>query len=302
MSSFREKWAEWGVTLPSLAWLALFFVVPTVIVFGIAFHAPSADGGYSSGFTMETWHAVVRTPYKEIVWRTIWISAATTFLCIVLSLPCAYAIARMKAKWRAVVAGLIMLPFWTSFIVRVFAWRTLLNPDGFLQHMLVSLGICTPETMLNYNSGAILVVSVYSFLPFAIMPIYTAAEKFDFSLLEAARDLGAKNFYAFRKIFIPGIWQGIVSAVLMVFIPAIGSYVIPQMLGGTDCILIGNKIFMRAMQNRNIPHASALATLMAVSVFVPMGIAMWWKKRQAARDRKRLEVRTAQLVATGGMG
>ena len=95
------------------------------------------------------------------------------------------------------------------------------------------------------------------------------------------------------------IRQGIVSAVLMVFIPAIGSYVIPQMLGGTECVLIGNKIFMRAMQNRNIPHASALATLMAVSVLVPMGLAMWWKRRQTARDRRRLDLRTAQLM-TGG--
>ena len=132
------------------------------------------------------------------------------------------------------------------------------------------------------------------------MPIYTAAEKFDFSLLEAARDLGAKNFYAFRKIFIPGIRQGVVSAILMVFIPAIGSYVIPQMLGGTDCVLIGNKIFMRAIQNRNIPHASALATLMAVSVLVPIACAMWWKRHQDARDRKRLEAQTAKLIVSGG--
>ena len=134
------------------------------------------------------------------------------------------------------------------------------------------------------------------------MPIYTAAEKFDFSLLEAARDLGAKNFYAFRKIFMPGIRQGVVSAILMVFIPAIGSYVIPQMLGGTDCVLIGNKIFMRAMQNRNIPHASALATLMAVSVLVPMGLAMWWKARQNARDRERLEAETAARMTGARLG
>ena len=106
--------------------------------------------------------------------------------------------------------------------------------------------------------------------------------------------------YAFRKIFLPGIRQGLVSAVLMVFIPAIGSYVIPQMLGGTNCVLIGNKIFMRAIQNRNIPHASALATLMAVSVLLPMGLAMWWRRRQTERDRKRLEIRTAQLMTTGG--
>ena len=150
------------------------------------------------------------------------------------------------------------------------------------------------------SDAAVVLVSVYSFLPFAIMPIYTAAEKFDFSLLEAARDLGAKSFYAFRKIFVPGIRQGIVSAVLMVFIPAIGSYVIPQMLGGTNCVLIGNKIFMRAIQNRNIPHASALAVLMAVSVLVPLAAAVWWKKRQDLRDRRRLENQTARLMTAGG--
>ena len=174
----------------------------------------------------------------------------------------------MKAKWRAIVAGLIMLPFWTSFIVRVFAWRTLLNPDGFLQHLLVSLGLCTPETMLNYNSGAILVVSVYSFLPFAIMPIYTAAEKIDFSLLEAARDLGARSFFAFRKIFLPGVRRGVVSAALMVFIPAIGSYVIPDLVGGRD-------------------------------VLVPLACVAWWFKRQDAREAKRLAEATARKLSGG---
>ena len=233
------------------------------------------------------------------MWRTIWISAVTTFACIVLSLPCAYAIARMRAKWRAVVAGLIMLPFWTSFIVRVFAWRTLLNPDGFLQHMLVSLGLCTPETMLNYNSGAILLVSVYSFLPFAIMPIYTAAEKFDFSLLEAARDLGARSFFAFRKIFLPGVRRGVVSAALMVFIPAIGSYVIPDLVGGRDSELIGNKIYQRTFPDRNLPHASALAAVMGFSVLVPLACVAWWFKRQDAREAKRLAEATARKLSGG---
>ena len=292
-------WTEWGVSLPSLGWLMLFFVVPTLIVLGIAFHGPSADGGYASGFTMETWKAVVRTPYKEIVWRTIWISAVTTFLCIVLSLPCAYSIARMSTRWRAAVAGLIMLPFWTSFIVRVFAWRTLLNPEGFLQHTLMALGIADANTTLNYNSGAILVVSVYSFLPFAIMPIYTAAEKFDFSLLEAARDLGAKSFFAFRKIFLPGVRRGVISAILMVFIPAIGSYVIPDLVGGKNSELIGNKIYQRTFPDRNLPHASALAAVMGLSVLVPLACVAWWLKRQDAREAKRLAEATARKLAGG---
>ncbi len=294
-----RRWTEWLVTLPSFAWLTLFFFIPTLIVLAIAFHSPSSDGGYSGGFSIETWRAVVRTPYKELVWRTIWISAATTFICIILSLPCAYSIARLPRKWRAVVAGLIMLPFWTSFIVRVFAWRTLLNPEGFLQHLLIAVGLANAETSLNYNSGAILVVSVYSFLPFSIMPIYTAAEKFDFSLLEAARDLGARSFFAFRKIFLPGVRRGVVSAVLMVFIPAIGSYVIPDLVGGKNSELIGNKIYQRTFPDRNLPHASALAAVMGMSVLVPLAWVAWLIKRQDAREAKRLAEATARKLSGG---
>jgi spermidine/putrescine transport system permease protein len=205
----------------------------------------------------------------------------------------------MKFKWRAVVAGLIMLPFWTSFIVRVFAWRTLLNPEGFLQKILIGVGLATENTMLNYNSGAILAVSVYSFLPFAIMPIYTAAEKFDFSLLEAARDLGARSFFAFRKIFLPGVKRGVISAILMVFIPAIGSYVIPDLVGGTDSELIGNKIYQRTFPDRNLPHASALATVTGISVLVPLACVAWWIKRQDDREAKRLADATARKVSGG---
>jgi len=323
----RSRRAEWLVTAPSFLWLPLFFAVPALIVLAFTFHGHTANGGVGE-WGLETWRELVDPDYPAIVWNTLRISFEVTFWCILLALPCAYAIARMNARWRAVVAGSIMLPFWTSFVVRVFAWKTMLHPDGWLQscyivwlrlrewlfgwlpsalqNALVWAGAASPgpvdpatSTILD-SEAAVVLVSVYSFLPFAIMPIYTAAEKFDFSLLEAARDLGAKGFYAFRKIFIPGVKQGIVSAVLMVFIPAIGSYVIPQMLGGTDCVLIGNKIFMRAIQNRNIPHASALATLMAVSVLVPLGLAMWWKARQDARDRKRLDAQTARLATAAG--
>jgi len=322
----RSKKAEWLVTMPSFVWLALFFAIPALIVLAFTFHGHDASGGVGA-WSMSTWRELVDPDYPAIVWNTLRISVEVTVWCILLALPCAYAIARMKARWRAMVAGAIMLPFWTSFVVRVFAWKTMLHPDGwlqacylvflnvrewlfdwlpgFLQRFLIWLGFASAgpvdpasSTILD-SEAAVVLVSVYTFLPFAIMPIYTAAEKFDFALLEAARDLGARSFYAFRKIFLPGIRQGVVSAILMVFIPAIGSYVIPQMLGGTNCVLIGNKIFMRAIQNRNIPHASALATLMAVSVLVPIAVAIGWKKRQDLRGRKRLETQTARLIVDG---
>lgn len=322
----RSKRAEWLVTLPSFVWLALFFAIPALIVLAFTFHGHTANGGVGE-WSFSTWRELVDPDYPAIVWNTLRISFEVTVWCIFLALPCAYAIARMKSKWRAIVAGSIILPFWTSFVVRVFAWKTMLHPDGWLQScyvvwlrfrewlfgwlpgfaqdFLVWCGLASSSAVESSTStildseAAVVLVSVYTLLPFAIMPIYTAAEKFDFSLLEAARDLGAKGFYAFRHIFIPGIRQGIVSAVLMVFIPAVGSYVIPQMLGGTDCVLIGNKIFMRAIQNRNIPHASALATLMAVAVLLPLGLAIWWKSRQDARDRRRIETQTAKALEGG---
>ncbi len=321
-----KKLREVLVTSPSFLWLTLFFAIPAIIVLAFTFHGHTANGGVGE-WSLSTWRELVDPDYPVIVWKTIRISIEVTIWCILLALPCAYAIARMKTKWRAIVAGAIMLPFWTNFVVRVFAWKTMLHPDGwlqscyfsflqfrawafqwlppFLRDFFVWIGLASPtppdpasSTILD-SETAVVLVSVYTLLPFAIMPLYTAAEKFDFSLMEAARDLGAKSFYAFRKVFIPGIRQGLISAVLMVFIPAIGSYVIPQMLGGTNCVLIGNKIFMRAIQNRNIPHASALATLMAVSVFLPLICALWWRRHQAARDKRQVEIRAARLMVGG---
>ncbi len=276
------------MSAPSVLWLTVFFVIPTLLVAAISLHSAAPDGGIGKEWTLDTWRHLANPNYPAIIWRTLWISAATTAGCVMLALPCAFAIARMQKKWRAVLAGLIMLPFWTSFVVRVFAWRLLLHPEGFLKHVLLTLGLAEPNTQLLYNSGAILLVSVYSFLPFAIMPIYAAAEKFDFCLLEAARDLGARSFFAFRKIFIPGIRRGLISATLMVFIPSVGSYVIPDLVGGKNSELIGNKIYQRTFPDRNLPHASALSAIMAIGVLMPLGLVAWLLKRQDRHEALRL--------------
>lgn len=325
----RSRKAEWLVTMPSFLWLAIFFAVPAAIVVSFAFHAHDSFGGVGA-WSLSTWRELADPNYPAIAWMTVKVSFEITLWSVILAIPSAYAIARMNSRWRYAVAGAVMLPFWTSFIVRVFAWKTMLHPDGWLQacyfallrtrewffgwlpealqQALIAIGFASAEPLSPTSStlidseAAVVLVSVYTFLPFAIMPIFSAAEKFDFSLLEAARDLGARNFYAFRKIFLPGIKHGIVSAVLMVFISAIGSYVIPQMLGGTDCVLIGNKIFMRAIHNRNIPHAAALATLMALAVIVPIMLATWWHHRHDLRGRRRLEAHAARLIVSGGIG
>ncbi len=298
MARIVKKWREWACTAPSVTWLTLFFVIPTLLVVAIAFHAAAPDGGIGREWTLETWRHLANPNYPAIIWRTLWISTVTTFFCVILALPCAFAIARMPKRWRAVMAGLIMLPFWTSFVVRVFAWRLLLHPEGFLKHILITLGLADHNTQLLYNSGAILLVSIYSFLPFAIMPIYAAAEKFDFSLLEAARDLGARSFLAFRKVFVPSIRRGVISAILMVFIPSVGSYVIPDLVGGKNSELIGNKIYQRTFPDRNLPHASALSSLMALGVLLPLGVVAWALRRQ---DRN-LALRIAEAAGAKQRG
>jgi len=287
----EKRLHEWAVSLPSLLWMAAFFAIPTALVFALSFRPADTLGGIGDGWTWETWRHLSNPNYPSILWRTVWLSLATTAACVLLALPCAYAMARAPARWRTVLATLIILPFWTNFLIRVFAWRQILHPEGALKHLLVTLRLAGPDTLLLYNSGAVLLVSIYSFLPFAILPLYAAAEKFDFSLIEAARDLGARGLRAFVSVFVPGIRRGLVSATLMVFIPALGSYVIPDLVGGPTSELLGNKIAQRTFFDRNLPHASALSALLAVGVLAPLALLALAMRSADAAARKQGEKR-----------
>ena len=276
----RGSRSEWLVTLPSLGWLVIFFAIPTLIVFVFAFKPGDPFGGAGEGWTTATLAGMLDAQYLPIVWRTAWISLLTTAICLVLATPAGYAIACAEPKARARLLLLVIVPFWTSFLIRIFAWKVVLHPDGALKHALVLLGILDEQQPLLYTSGAVLLVMVYTFLPFAILPIYAAAEKFDYRLLEAARDLGAGRLRAFFEIFVPGIRRGLVTAVLVVFIPALGSYVIPDLVGGPDGELLGNKIAQRVFVDRNLPLASALSVLLILAVLLPLAVVLVIQARQ----------------------
>ena len=276
----RARWTELLVTTPSLSWLLVFFVVPTVIIFAITFKPVDLYGGIGKGWTLNTLRSLFNPNYPAIVWRTIWLSAATTAACLILAVPCGFYIARASERWRQMLLLLIILPFWTSFLVRVFAWKVLLHPEGPLKHALAGLGLIGPDTLLLYNEKAILLVMVYTFLPFAILPIYAAAEKFDFRLMEAARDLGARPLRAFWSVFLPGIRRGLLTATLVVFIPALGSYVIPDIVGGPNSEMIGNKIAQRTFSDRNLPHASGLAAFLTLGVLAPLLVVLAVQRRK----------------------
>ncbi|MBP7829882.1 MAG: ABC transporter permease [Kiritimatiellae bacterium] len=287
----RARWIESLVTAPSMGWLLVFFVAPTVIIFAITFKPVDLYGGIGKGWTLATLKSLFNPNYPAIVWRTVWLSAATTAACLVLAVPCGFYIARASARWRQMLLLLIILPFWTSFLVRVFAWKVLLHPEGPLKHALAAIGLIGPDTLLLYNEKAILLVMVYTFLPFAILPIYAAAEKFDFRLLEAARDLGARPLRAFFSVFVPGIRRGLLTATLVVFIPALGSYVIPDIVGGPTTEMIGNKIAQRTFSDRNLPHASGLAAFLTLGVLAPLLLVL------ALQRKKGEEAPTMQEVS-----
>ncbi|MFH0880928.1 MAG: ABC transporter permease [Lentisphaerota bacterium] len=277
----RKKINEWLVTLPPFVWLGILFVVPTFIVFAITFKPVNPYGGIGEGWTLDTLRSLGNPNYPAIIWRTIWMSVVNTVLCILLAVPTGYFMARVERRWRQLLMLLVVVPFWTSFLIRIFAWKVLLHPEGMVKRALVFMHLVSPDTSLLYNANSVLLVMVYTYLPFAILPIYAAAEKFDFRLMEAARDLGAHQWKAFRSVFLPGIRRGLMTAILVVFIPSLGSYVIPDIMGGPTSEMIGNKIAQRTFVDRNLPHASGLSAFLTLAVLIPMGAALVLQGKKA---------------------
>jgi spermidine/putrescine transport system permease protein len=266
----RRRIREVLVSSPSLLWLSLFFIIPTLFVFAIALKPANPYGGIGSGWTWDNLRSLANPNYLTVAWRTLWISVLSAAVCLVLATPIGYYLARVTVRWKSFFLMLIIVPFWTNFLIRIFAWKVLLHPEGAIKKVLALSGLIGPQTSLLYNAGAVVLVTVYTFLPFTILPIYAAAEKFDFQLLEAARDLGARRFQAFARVFLPGIRRGLITALLFVFIPALGSYVIPDIVGGPGGEMIGNKIAQRVFVDRNLPQASALSVVLILSVLAPL--------------------------------
>jgi spermidine/putrescine transport system permease protein len=258
------------LSLPSLAWLSLFVLVPAALILIIAFRATAASGGIADEWTLGQFRILAEPHIQVLLWRTLWISAVTSAICLALAIPVAWFIARARESLRPALLLLVIVPFWTNFLIRVFAWNQILHSEGALARLLRAIHLLEPNQPLLFNSGAVILVSVYTYLPFAILPLYAAAEKFDFRLLEAARDLGASALRSVFSIFIPGIATGIRTALVIVFIPMLGSYVVPDLVGGSNGQMIGNKIAQRNFSDRNLPSASALAAILSVAVLAPM--------------------------------
>jgi ABC-type spermidine/putrescine transport system permease subunit I len=267
-----KRTREWLDSAPSFLWLTAFVLVPLVMIFAIAFKPAAHGGEVGTGWSLEAVRALLDPSYLVLLWRTVWVSAVVTVLCLFLALPVAYTMARMGPTWRARMLLLVIVPFWTNFVIRVFAWQQILHAQGWLAETLRATGLLGENDRLLGGPFAVILVSIYTYLPFAILPLFAAAEKFDFGLLDAARDLGAKAMTAFTSVFIPGIRQGLATAFIVIFIPMLGSYVVPDMVGGADSQMIGNKIAQRNFSDRNLPQAAALSAALTLLVMAPMAL------------------------------
>ncbi len=273
----REIW----LSLPSMVWLLAFFVVPAFLVVVTALRPSDLRGGVGEGWSLETFKEVLNPNYLPILWRTVWLSVATMTICVAAALPMAFQMARVSAAWRNVLLLLVVVPFLTNFIIRIFAWKSLLHPEAALSQFLIRIGMMNEDAMLLNNVGTVLLLLIYTQLPFAILPLYAAAEKFDFQLLDAARDLGASRWQAFWRVFVPGVRRGLTSAAMMVFVCTLGQYVIPQFVGGPDDEMLGNKITQRAFGDRNLPHASALAACLLMAMVAIMVVSALWRRSKS---------------------
>lgn len=282
------------VIVPYL-WLIAFFAVPFLIVFKISFSwLQPMQPGYAPllewieetrrlvvNFSLDNYGVVLRNNlYVSTFLYSLEVAAISTVGCLLLGYPMAYAIARSAPSTRNLLLMLIILPFWTSFLLRVYAWVGLLKTNGLINNTLLSLGIIDAPLTLLYTDFAVYVGIIYSYLPFMILPLYSNLEKHDLTLLEASADLGARPITTFLRVTLPLSYPGIIAGCLLVFIPAVGEYVIPSLLGRTDQLMIGTVLSAQFFGARNWPVASAVAIVLLLMLLLPIMLFQRYQRRE----------------------
>ena len=265
--------------LPAWLWLAALFAAPLAIVFGYSFLSRGVYGGMELPWTSESYSRLFDPLYLAIFLRSAALAAAATLLCLALAFPAALFISRAR-RYKYLYLQLVMLPFWTSFLVRTYAWLFLLRDTGLINTALEAAGIVHGPLPLLYNSGAVLLGLVYGYLPFMVLPIYATLERLDPALLEAAADLGARPWAALFRVVVPLSRPGIAAGSILVFIPCLGAYLTPDLLGGGRVVLVGNLVQNQFTTARDWPFGSAVSILLMAFVT----LAVWRYLRREAGD------------------
>ncbi len=294
MASARPKGSRRALIAPYL-WLAIFFLAPLALVFKISLsksvvaqppYEPTFGFDMPLGawleqarkFSAEAYRGLVADPlYLESYVTSVGVAGLSTLIALLVAYPLALSIANSDRRWRGALIALAVAPFWTSFLIRVYAWVAILKDEGLLNHALMSLGLIAEPLAIFATTTAVVIGIVYSYLPFVILPIYNALEKQDATLLEAAADLGASPWRVFLSVTLPLSMPGAIAGGLLMFIPAVGEFVIPDLLGGSDTMMIGRMMWNDFFENRDWPAASAGAIVLLVLLVGPI---VWFERRQ----------------------
>tara|TARA_R110001599_G_scaffold64023_3_gene179225 strand:- start:885603 stop:886523 length:921 start_codon:yes stop_codon:yes gene_type:complete len=287
---------RWLVSVPPLLYLILFFAIPTLIMVVAAFRFPGDYGGLAPlldeagklDLTLDNFTPFFSSfVYAEIFLKSLWYAVLTTIVCLVMAYPVAMLIARSPKKWRNLLVLLVILPFWSNFLIRIYAWMILLGPQSALSkgiNSVLALVGMQPVSLL-YSAFAVVVGLVYVHLPFMVLPLYTNLEKHDPALLDAAQDLGAGTWQRFWRITFPLSLPGVYAGAALVFIPAFGIFAVPDILGGTGNMMIGNVIKQQFLESRDWPFGSVLSIVLTLVALAVAGFAAWM-----ARPRRQQRV------------
>ena len=283
---------------PMGLWFSVFFVVPLAIIVAYSFMKRDMFGGVIRQFSLDAYRKMLSPAYGMIFLRTLWMTVAATLISILIALPCGYAIAR--SRHQTVLLILVIVPFLTNSLIRIFAWMTILGENGALNGLCEIFarlcffvtrnqdGVFVPHKFM-FTKGAVILVSIYMYLPYAILPIFTSVDRFDFTLLEAARDLGATKSGAIFRVMIPGIKSGIISALIFTFIPIFGNYTVPQIIGSTESYMLGNIIMDQIQKARNLPLASAFSVVLTMVSVAAILLMVSSDKKEANLKKMRKE-------------
>jgi putrescine transport system permease protein len=297
-SSSNSDIRRWYVIAAPYLWLLIFFLVPFFIVFKLSLsdvataippYTPTFSwsiADFVSKLDFENYTFIFGDPlYVNAYLSSLKIAGISTFLTLLVAYPMAYGMARAPKGWQPTLMMLVILPFWTSFLIRIYAWIAILKPEGFLTMFLMKLGLITEPLQIMNSTTAVYIGIVYSYLPFMILPLYASLEKINPALLEAAQDLGSRPWRAFWQVTFPLSLPGVFAGCLLVFIPAVGEFVIPDLLGGSETLMIGKTLWTEFFNNRDWPLASAVAVLLLLVLIIP--IVLFQRQQQLEREAGR---------------
>ena len=282
-NTLGKRWLGYAYAGPMGLWFTVFFVAPLAIIIIYSFLKKGLYGGVEWSFSLSAYAQMFNASFGKVIFRTLWITIISTAICMLIALPCDYAMAR--SKHQTLFLFLVIIPFWTNSLIRIYAWINILSTEGFLNNLLLSLHLIKEPLKMIYNHGSVILVLVYMYVPFAILPLFTTIDKFDITLLDAARDLGATKLGAILRVMIPGIKSGFFTALIFTFIPIFGAYTVPLLVGGKDSTMVGNIIVDQVQKTRNWPLASAFSVILTLISMVGVMLMLSSSAKEKAQKK-----------------